>query len=395
MNYHFDTIIRRENTCSVKYDLRDKYFGRADVLPLWVADMDFATPDFIRQAVIKRAEQAIYGYSVRPEEFQKSICAWMKKKHNWEIDANWICFSPGIVPALNMSVLAYTNPGDKILIQPPVYFPFFGAVKDHGRTLTENVLRNEKGSYGIDFADFEQKASESKVFILCHPHNPVGRMWNEHELERMLKICRDNNTLILSDEIHSDIILSGKAHIPLLSLEGSHENTLAMYAPSKTFNLAGLSTSFLVIPDKRLREGYEKTLNNLHLSMGNIFGAEALIAAYRDGEQWLNELLTYLRGNLSFLEDFIQKYIPEIKVTIPEATYLVWLDFRELGWKDEDIKNFLINEAGIGLNHGPVFGKGGEGFQRMNIALPKSRLTEALQQLRMAVDRKKNNTGNS
>jgi cystathionine beta-lyase len=386
MKFNFDEIINRENTNSVKYDLRKEYFGKEDVLPMWVADMDFATPKFIREAVIERAKHPIYGYTVRKEEFPDSIISWMKKRHKWDVKKEWISFSPGIVPALNMCVLAYTDPGDKILIQPPVYFPFFRAIRDHNRELVENVLVNTNNSYIIDFEDFEKKAASSKAFILCHPHNPVGRLWNRKELIRILEICEKHEVIVFSDEIHSDLILGNNSHIPFLTLPGAEKNTVAMYAPSKTFNLAGLSTSYLIIPNKELKLKYDRLIDNLHMGLGNIFGAVALDAAYAKGEEWLKELLIYLKQNIEFLDDFLKTRIPKIKAILPEATYLVWLDFRDLGMKDDDLKHFLINKARLGLNHGPVFGAGGEGFQRINIASPRKILEKALLQLESAVN---------
>ncbi len=381
MKYNFDTIIKRENTNSVKYDLRKEYFGKEDVLPLWVADMDFETPDFIREAVIKRAKHPVYGYTVRKEGFDESIIAWMKKRHEWEVKKEWISFSPGIVPALNISVLAFTDPGDTIMIQPPVYFPFFRAVKDHGRILSENVLVNRNNSYHIDFEDFEEKAKSAKVFILCHPHNPVGRLWDYDELTRIVEICKKHEVIIFSDEIHSDLILRNNKHIPVLKIPGAEEITISMYAPSKTFNLAGLSTSFLIIPEKKLKLKYDRTVDNLHLGMGNIFGAVALEAAYNKGDNWLEQVLEYIQNNINFLSEYLETKIPEVKAVIPEATYLVWLDFRSLELKDDELKNLIIHKAGLGLNHGPVFGKGGEGFQRINVATPKHLLAEALKKL--------------
>lgn len=385
MKYNFDEIISRENSNSVKFDLRKEYFGNEDVLPMWVADMDFATPEFIREAVMERAKHPVYGYTVRKDEFPEAIVAWMKTRHSWNVDKEWISFSPGIVPALNMCVLAFTEPGDKIMIQPPVYFPFFRAVKDHKRELVENVLVNTNNSYSIDFEDFEEKASESKAFILCHPHNPVGRLWNRDELNRIFEICQKHGVIVFSDEIHSDLILEGRTHIPFLTIPGAEKITVSMYAPSKTFNLAGLSTSYLVIPDKDLKRKYDRYLDNLHMGLGNIFGAVALQAAYSKGEVWLQELLMYIQQNIEFLDNFLKIRIPAVKAIRPEATYLVWLDFRDLGMNDDDLKEFIIKKAGLGLNHGPVFGSGGSGFQRINVATPRKILEKGLLQLEAAV----------
>ncbi len=386
MQYQFDEIINREGTSSVKYDLRKELFGQEDVTPMWVADMDFATPEFIREAVIKRARHPVYGYSFRPPEFFESIISWMRRRHRWDIRKEWISFSPGIVPAVNMAVLAFTDPGDRIILQPPVYHPFFNAVRDHGREIVYNQLIHKDGRYSIDFEDLEDKARTSGMLIFCHPHNPVGRAWTRNELETLTEICRKHHVYILSDEIHSDLLLNGKTHIPLLTCQGAEEITLSCYAPSKTFNLAGLSTSFLITPNRELRINYEKILNGLHIGMGNIFGTEALKAAYDQGEQWLDELIGYLRGNLHFLENFAGEHLPDIRITPTEATYLVWIDFRKYGMNDHELKQFIIHQAGLGLNDGPVFGPGGSGFQRMNIALPRKKLADALGSLKKALD---------
>ena len=385
MKYDFDKQLNRENTNSVKYDIRKEYFGTKDVMPLWVADMDFETPDFIREAIIERAKHSIYGYTLRGEGFFSSIINWMNKRHSWKVKKDWIVFSPGIVPAINVAVLSFTNPGDKILIQPPVYHPFYGAIRDHGREIIENILLYTKGTYSIDFDDFEKKAKLATVFILSHPHNPVGRLWNREELSKMIEICKKNDVIVFSDEIHSDLILGDSSHIPLLSLDDNPENIISFYAPSKTFNLAGLATSYLIIPDIDLKNKYEGMLNALHLGMGNIFGAVALESAYNNGESWLQQLLIYLNSNLKFLNDYIEERIPEITVIQPEATYLVWMDMQRLNLSDESLRKLIIEEAELGLNDGPSFGKAGSGFQRINIALPLKQLKIALRKLEISI----------
>lgn len=383
--YNFDTIINRENSECIKYDYRKEFFGDPNILPMWVADMDFETPGFIREAIIQRAMHPVYGYTFRSDAFHNSIVSWMKRRHDWDIKKEWISFSPGIVPAINFAVLAYSEPGDHVLIQPPVYFPFFGAIKDHNRILEENELLNIEGRYYIDFEDFEEKASRSKLFILCHPHNPVGRLWTDEEIGEMIRICRKYGVTLVSDEIHSDLMLNGNSHNPVLKIPGAEEITLSFYAPSKTFNLAGLSTSFLIIPDKEIKLKFDKMVDRLHLGLGNLFGAEALKAAYNEGEEWLEELKIYLSDNFHFLKEYISAEIPEIIITPAEATYLIWLDCRNLGMDDKRLKEFIIKEAGLGLNDGPSFGPGGSGFQRINIAAPRSLLTKGLEQLSAAV----------
>jgi cystathionine beta-lyase len=387
MLYNFNKIIPRENTDCVKYDLRKAFFGKEDVLPLWVADMDFETPDFIREAVLKRASHPVYGYTFRGDSFSNSIVQWMKKRHNWEIKKEWVAFSPGVVPALNMAVLAFTEPGDKIIVQPPVYFPFFTAVKNHGRELVYNELFEKNGRYSMDFDDLEQRIDDkTRMLLLCHPHNPVGKLWSKEELETLVEICSRKNILIVSDEIHSDLILNGNVHVPLATIsQKAADISLTCIAPSKTFNLAGLGTSALIIPNEIHKKTYEKILDDLHIGMGNLFGIVALEAAYDHGEDWLGQLLDYLNGNLAILNEFFINRIPQIKVIQPEATYLVWLDFRALGLKGKELKEFVIQKAGIGLNDGPSFGPGGDGFQRINIASPREVLMQALERLEKAV----------
>jgi cystathionine beta-lyase len=385
--YNFDKIIKRENTACVKYDLRKEFFGNDSILPLWVADMDFETPDFIREAILKRAAHPIYGYTFRTGDFSQSIIGWMRKRHQWEIKKEWVSFSPGVVPALNMAVLAFTKPGDKVIVQPPVYFPFFTAVKNHGRELVYNQLIEKDGRYEMDFEDLEKNADEkTRMLLLCHPHNPVGRLWSKQELETLVDICTRKNILIVSDEIHSDLMLNGNVHIPLATIsQKAADISLTCIAPSKTFNLAGLSTSALIIPNENLKKEYEIILDHLHVGMGNLFGIISLETAYNHGEEWLDQLLPYLNQNLRLFNEFLITRIPKIKVIQPEATYLIWLDFRELGFKNKELKEFIIEKAGIGLNDGPSFGPGGDGFQRINIALPRQVLINALESLEKAV----------
>ncbi len=387
MNYNFDEIIDRTNSNSVKYDLRETIFKTDDVIPMWVADMDIKTPDFIINAIKKRLNHEILGYTFRGEEFNNSVISWMKKIHNWEIKNNWISFSPGVVPAINMSVLAFTDLGDKIIVQPPVYFPFFSAIKDNKRIMLENQLKYEKGVYTIDFQNLESLIDDKvKMIILSSPHNPVGRVWTKTELIRLAKICTENNILILSDEIHSDLIFDGYKHIPLASLSSIISDiTITCIAPSKTFNITGLSSSAVIISNEKLLDKYNKILDTLHLGMGNIFGLVALKAAYNDGEEWLNQLMQYLAGNVSFVRSFLENNMPEVKLVNPESTYLLWLDFSKLGLSNKELNKILINKAKVGLSDGRVFGKGGEGFQRMNIACPRSVVEKAMLRIKNAL----------
>ena len=385
--YNFDEIINRENTNSVKYDLREKLFGNADVIPMWVADMDFRTPDFIVDAIRKRAEHEIFGYTFRSDGFSNSVVNWMLKRHNWKIEKEWISFSPGVVPALNILVQTLTNPGDKIIVQPPVYFPFFGAVQNNGRQMIENELKLVNGRYEIDFEHLESIIDKDvKMLLLCSPHNPCSRVWDKAELEKIADICLKNNILIVSDEIHSDLLLKPFKHIPTASLSKEISNiTITCVAPSKTFNLAGFHTSAVICSNAELLKKYNKFLDDFHLAGGNIFGFEALEAAYNYGDNWLTQLLEYLENNVRFVKVFLQKNIPEIKLINPEATYLLWLDFRGLNLPNKEIKRILIEKAKVGLSDGRMFGRGGDGFQRLNIACPRVVLENALNQINRAL----------
>ena len=381
--YNFDKIIDRENTNNVKYDLREAYFGKADVLPMWVADMDFETPDFIRNTIILRAEHPIYGYSFRAETYFKSIIEWVERRHHWKLEKDWILFSPGIVPALNMATLTYTKPGDGILVQPPVYFPFFSAVTNHKRKLLENQLAYKDGKYTIDFDDFERKAKDARMFFLSNPHNPVSRLWTDEELRKMGEICVENDIVIIADEIHCDLVLPGFKYTPMATLsEEISRKTVTCIAPSKTFNIAGMSTSSLIIENEELRKEFAQTIDHVHVGSGNLFGNMASVVAYTNGDQWLDELLTYIDKNFILLGDFIANEIPNLELIKAEATYLAWIDFKKTGLSDEEIKHKLLHEAKLGLSPGPVFGNGGEGFQRMNLATPKANVLTALNQLK-------------
>jgi len=383
MTYNFDELVDRTKTNCVKYDGRKMFFGNEDVLPLWVADMDFRTPDFIVNAIRERAGHEIFGYTFRSENYSRSIVDWLKRRHNWEIKPEWISFSPGVVAGLTMAIEAFSMPGDGVIIQPPVYFPFFDSVKGTGRELIENPLRQENGRYYFDLDDLKSKITpKTKLLLLSNPHNPGGMAWDEKELTDLAKVCLENKVLIVSDEIHSDLIFPGFKHTPLAGIsEEIAKNCVICMAPSKTFNTAGLTTSFLVIPNKRHFVAYERVMRLPHLHMGNIFGTVALEAAYTHGDEWLEQLINYLHNNYIFLENFFTEYLPEVKVMKPEATYLIWIDFSAYGLTNEDLNQKLI-EGGVGLNRGVQFGKQGSGFMRMNIGCPKSVLEEALIRIR-------------
>lgn len=387
MYRNFDEFVPREGTDCLKYDRRADVFGSDDVIPMWIADMDFKTPDFIISALRKRLDHEIMGYSYRPEKYYKSIVSWQKRRHNWEIEEEWICFSPGIVPALNLCTLAFTRPGDSVIIQPPVYTPFFPAVESHGRNLVYNQLIEKDGRWTMDFDSLEKSLSpEVKMIIISNPHNPVGRSWTREELAKLADICLRNNILILSDEIHCDLVLPGFRHTPVASLSEKIANiTVTCIAPSKTFNLAGLSTSSVIISNPVLRKYFRSKVEHLHIEHGNIFGTVASTAAYSEGEEWLSQLLDYLKGNAEYAVEFCRKNIPEIVPVVPEATYMIWLDCRKLGLNNEGISDFFVKKAKTGLNEGTSFGPGGEGFMRMNLATTRVVVKKAFDQIAHAV----------
>jgi len=386
--WNFDEIINREGTDCIKYDWRSEVFGKADVIPMWVADMDFRTPSFVTDAISERLKHEILGYSFRPDSYFDAFIGWVSALHGWNIRREWIEFSPGVVPALNMCTLAYTDAGDEIIIQPPVYTPFHGAVKDHGRKLLYNNLKETAGGWVMDFEGLRKTITPAtKMIIISNPHNPVGRAWQHAELAELVDICSTNGIVILSDEIHSDLVLPGNVHVPLASLsDRAAAITVTCMAPSKTFNLAGLSTSSMIIPDAGLREKYRKILVGLHLHLGNIFGNVASEAAYSKGSEWRSEMIRYIQGNIDLVIDYCHAHLPQIKPVKPEATYMMWLDCRQMGLSGKELHRFFIEKAGVGMNEGSAFGPGGEGFMRINLACPRSVVEKALKQIDRAVN---------
>ncbi len=387
--YDFDEIIERAGTGSVKYDLRKELFGTDGVIPMWVADMDFRTPDFIVNAINKRMEDPIFGYTLREDAFYGSVKAWMEKRHCWNIEKEWVSFSSGVVSALSMAILAMTKPGDKIVVQPPVYHPFYFVIEDNDRELIRNPLLLEDGRYRMDFDHLKSVVDEkTRMVIISNPHNPGGTVWTKEELRKLGEICVENDLLLISDEIHSDLVAKGFRHTPAASISKEiAQHTITCVAPSKTFNAAGLATSAVIIPNDELMAKYKRTLNAVHVGFGNIFGNPALVAAYEQGEAWLEQLLDYLEKNISHAMDFFEKKIPAISVMEPEASYLLWLDCRELGLSQEKLCEFMVKEAKLGLNDGAMFGKEGIGFMRMNLACPLSVLKKALANLETAVNK--------
>lgn len=387
MQYNFDASIDRRGTSSVKWDYLDRIFKNTEVIPMWVADMDFEAPQPVIDAVVKRAKHGVYGYTEKPASFYSSAVEWIKKRHGWNINSNWITVCPGVVPTLNLSILALTDPGDKVLLQSPVYPPFFASIKNNSRVIVNNPLKYDGNKYEMDFEDLESKLKSGvKAMILCSPHNPIGRVWSRHELEKVGDLCTRYDVIIISDEIHSDLIYSNHTHTPTASISAElAERTITCIAPSKTFNIAGLATSMVIIPNSLIRDKFNGFLDQLGIEMNNLFGITALEAAYTDGEEWLDQVIAYLEGNLDFLVDYIGSRIPQIKVSKPEGTYLVWLDCRELSMGQKELVDFFINKANVGLNDGAAFGAEGEGFMRMNIACTRSLLTEGLKRIEQAV----------
>lgn len=388
MNWNFDEEVARERTNCVKFDLRKAVFGSADVIPMWVADMDFRTPDFIIKALRERLSHEVMGYTFHPREYFTSISEWLRTMHGWEVNEDWICFCPGIVPALNLCTLAYTRPGDSIVIQPPVYTPFFDAVENHGRNLIPNQLVFSEGKWRMDLDSLRKIITpDTRMIIISNPHNPVGRSWDPEELRELAAICIENHTLILSDEIHCDLVLPGYKHTPVAKLSSPISAiTVTCVAPSKTFNVAGLSTSSVVISNPVLRKYFKSKIDHLHIGNGNIFGTVSSVAAYSEGREWLSELLEYIEGNVNCVMDYCREFIPEIIPSRPEATYMIWLDCRKLGMTGKELNEFFVSKAGVGLNEGSSFGPGGEGFMRMNLGTTRKRIMKAMEQIRKAVE---------
>jgi cystathionine beta-lyase len=388
MQYDFDRVIDRRDTDSVKWSRNEKMFGSRDVISAWVADMDFEAPPSVLQAIRARTEHGIFGYPTRPAGYYDALANWTRKRYDWAIDPEWAVFSPGVVTGLCIAVHAYTQPGDKIIIQPPVYPPFFSVAQNNGRQLVFNPLKFVNGAFRMDVENLEKQIdARTKMLILCSPHNPVGRVWTREELTELGQVCLRKNVLITSDEIHSDLILCGARHVPLASLSDAlAQNTITLLAPSKTFNIPGFYTAAAIIPNARLRAQFNIMRGNFGLEGGNVLGMVALEAAYRTGAEWLDQLLAYLQGNLEFLLDYMDKRIPAIKPVRPEGTYLAWLDCRGLGLDDAGLKEWMYQRARVAMNEGHTFGEPGRGFLRLNFGCPRATLLEALQRIEHAAN---------
>ena len=387
MKYNFDEIVDRSRNRSAKYDEAGKKFGSQDVIPLWIADMDFKTAQPVIDALKARAEEGIWGYTSRPDSYYEAVCGWQKRRNGWDIDKSMISFNLGVVPALSSMVYVFTEPGDKVLIQTPVYSEFYDVTESWGREVVESPLKEQDGRWIIDFEDFEEKAKEAKVFFLCSPHNPLGIVWTREELERMCNICIANNVLIVSDEIHSDLVFHGKKHIPTATLSPEiATHVISCISGTKTFNLAGLQASATIFPNQKLKARFDKFWFNLDIHRNNAFSTIAMEVAFNEGEEWLEQLLGYIGGNFEFIKDYCAANIPQVKPNVPDATYLVWLDCRGLGMGNEELRSFMIHKAGLGLNEGWSFGRSLSGFMRLNAACPRPVLEKAMEQLKHAVD---------
>lgn len=392
MHYDFDTRIDRTGTGSLKWDRHRKFVPEdaSDFLPLSIADMEFPTAPAITQALTAVVERGVYGYTIPTDSYIAAVSEWMLKRHNWMIESSWIVPFCGVVPALYNAIRAITHPGDKVVVQPPAYPPFYSAVTSAGCQVVRNPLLNDAGHYRFDFDDLEEKVSDPRVraLILCNPHNPTGRVWSERELRELGRICIEHDVLVLSDEIHFDFVFPPSKHQVFAALSDEFAlNSITFTAPSKTFNLAGLETSNIIIPNPDLREDYTIAAENaLFMPLLNIFGYTACEAAYRHGEEWLDQLLTYLEGNARFVADFCARNLPDVVVSPLEGTYLLWLDFRPLGLTSQELERVVTQRAHLKLDEGYTFGVEGAGFERINLACPRSMLKTAMYRLSDALN---------
>lgn len=387
MTYEFNERTMRRGTLSYKWDQGQTLFGDDEVLPLWVADMDFKCSPAIIQAVTERAAQGIYGYTIRTKEYLNAITGWFQRRHGWNVDESWLTDSPGVVPSLSLAVQSLTEPGDEIILQSPVYNPFYDVIQRNGRKLAESPLLLKKGRYEMDYEKLETLMSGgAKLLLLCSPQNPGGRVWTKEELVRLGDLCVKYDVKVIADEIHCDLILPGHQHFPFASLsEQFAERTITCLAPSKTFNMPGLSTSFTVISNPRLKRRFDERIHALSIGSVNFFGPPATIAAYNESEPWLDALLTYIAANQEFAISYLSDHLPALVPVRSEGTYLLWLDCRSLGLDSKELKQLMYKEAKIAFNEGSIYGHEGEGFLRINLACPRDLLAEALDRFASAV----------
>jgi cystathionine beta-lyase len=386
--YNFDQITDRHGTDSVKWDGMEEMFGRNDLTPMWVADMDFLTPAFILDAISKRLDRRIMGYTTQPDEWKTTICSWQEKKHGWIIDKEHLGFIPGIVRGIAFALQALTEKGDKVMVMSPVYHPFFLVAEHNGRQVVRNTLKLNDGQYEIDFARFEEDVKGCKVFILSNPHNPGGRVWTKDELTKIADICHANGTIVISDEIHADLTFAPYKHIPFATVsDKAREISVIFGSPSKAFNTPGIITSYSVVPNDSLRRRFYSYLEASELNCGNMFAYITAIAAYRYGEQWLEELKCYLQKNIDLVEKHLKKHCPQISMIRPQASYLIFLDCRKLQLEQDELERLFTDKIGIALNTGTMFGEEGKGFMRMNIGTQREQVLKSLEKISREVNR--------
>lgn len=387
MKYNFDKIIDRSYSNSAKWNA-DEIKKNGDILPMWVADMDFKVADEILEALGEPIKHGILGYNIIPDSFYDTIINWIDKKHNWKIDREWISFLPGIVPGISVATNEFTDEGEEILIQPPVYHPFYRVAENNNREIVENQLKFVDDKYLMDFKDMKNKITENtKLAVLCSPHNPVGRVWKRGELEEFGKICVDNDIIIVSDEIHNDLILKDHKHIPTAVVSDEiMMNTITFMAPSKTFNIPGLYASVAIIPNDTIRERFNERLSKWEMGGANTFSLAGFTAAYNHGEEWLDQALEYIEENINFAVNYINRNIDGVKTYKPDGTYLMWLDFNATGKTSKELENLLLNKGQVMLNNGEMFGPGGEGFFRLNVGCPKAMLEDGLKRIKKAIE---------
>lgn len=386
--YDFDKIVDRTGSGDLKHEVLAERYGRADLLPLWVADMDFETPEFITDALRRRLEHSLFGYTVEPKDYWPTVQKWIKDHHGWDVKREWLSYIPGIVKGIGMVINVFTKPDEKVIIQPPVYHPFRLTPEGNGREVVYNPLKeNSDGSYSMDFDNLDEVADDKcKVLILSNPHNPAGIVWDKDTLARLAEFCYDHNILVISDEIHCDMALWGNTHVPFATAsDKAAQCSITFGAPSKTFNIAGIVSSYSIIPNDEIRNRFYTWLAANELNEAPMFSPIATIAAFKNGEQWRKAMLHYVEQNIIFMEEYCKTHLPKIKPLRPEASFLVWLDCRALGLNHEQLIDLFVNKAHLALNDGEMFGKGGAGFMRVNVGTPRAILTKALEQLTEAV----------
>src|SRR5690606_14742109 len=390
MEFDFDIPVPREGTHSVKFDGRQQYFGTAEVTPMWVADMDFAVPPCVTRALLARAAHPVFGYTLYPESLYQSVIGWFQRRHHWSIERDWIVMAPGVVPSLHACCLAFAEAGEGVIVQPPVYFPFFSAVTETKRQLVLNPLQSINGRYEINLKQLENQARDARILMLCTPHNPVGRVWSKAELISVLRIAKAHNLIVLSDDIHAALVYPGVSHTMIGTLETvlgelMRTDVITAVAPSKAFNITGLGLSCLIVPNPQHREALQKVFELLHVSNSNPFSIAAFEAAYNEGDVWLDSLMVYLQENKRLVRDFLAQNVPQIRCADPEGTYLLWLDCSDLQLTDAQLRDFFIKDCKVGMNPGIVFGEEGKGFMRMNIGTTRARLSAALESIRVGM----------